>query len=99
MDESFCMIDTVFLCNTVNPPLFSAVKNRIWWACTKDDKDGCNQNNNDEKKVIFEQNLTQKIGLPPLIYAMEATITFLGRSDTTMIHTSKMSKATHLYET
>ena len=49
MVESFCMIDTVFHCKTVNPPLFSAVKNKIWWVYTKDDKDGCNQNNNDEK--------------------------------------------------
>ena len=49
MVESFCKIDTVFQCNTVNPPLFSAVKNQIWWVCTKDDKDGCNLDNSDEQ--------------------------------------------------
>ena len=65
MFESFCMIDTVFQCNTINPPLFSAVKNQIWWVGTKDDKDGCNQNNNDEEQVLFEQNLTKKMGCPP----------------------------------
>ena len=57
MVESFCM---VFQCNTVNPPFFSAVKNQIWWVGTKDDKDGCNQNNNDEKKVLFEHKFNQK---------------------------------------